>query len=109
MSESRATSARASSNSTSRTLFPPPGFDADKAAIAPSFATWRSFVITERSTPAASAAADTVVSPRINPRKISYFTDGAKNFFERPLRGAPDDDPAAPESLLVVIDKLSFE
>lgn len=82
-SDSRATSAFAASNSTSRGVLPTPGFDADKAAIAPSLATWRSFMIVERSTPAASAAALMVVSPRTSWRKISYFTDGANNFFAR--------------------------
>ena len=38
-SDSRATSAFAASNSTSRGVFPTPGFDADNAAIAPSLAT----------------------------------------------------------------------
>ena len=40
-------------------------------------------MIVERSTPAASAAALMVVSPRTSWRKISYFTDGANNFFAR--------------------------
>ncbi|MBK8458929.1 MAG: hypothetical protein IPL43_00845 [Micropruina sp.] len=49
-SASRATSALAASSSTSRTVFPTPGLDADSAAIAPSLATCRTFMIVDRST-----------------------------------------------------------
>jgi hypothetical protein len=82
-SDNRATSAFAASNSTSRAVFPTPGFDADNADMAPSLATWRSFITVDRSTPATSAAWLIVVSPRTSWRKISYFTDGANNFFAR--------------------------
>lgn len=82
-SDNRATSAFAASSSTSRAVLPTPGLDADSAARAPSLATWRSFMIVERSTPAASAAALIVVSPRTSCSQISYFTDGASNFFAR--------------------------
>ena len=82
--KSRAISALASSSSTSRTDLPGvPGFEAASAASAPSLATCRSRMIVERSTPADSAAWLIVVSPRTNCRKISYFTDGANNFFAR--------------------------
>ena len=40
-------------------------------------------MIGDRSTPADSAAALTVASPRTNCKKISYFTDGANTFFAR--------------------------
>jgi len=46
-------------------------------------ATCRTFMIVDRSTPAAVAAAATVVSPRTSCNQISYFTDGGKNFFAR--------------------------
>ncbi len=80
---SRAISACAPSSSTSRGVLPTPGFDADRAARAPSLATWRNFMIVDRSTPAASAAALIVVSPRTSCNQILYFTDGANNFFAR--------------------------
>ena len=61
-------------------------------------------MIVDRSTPAASAAALTVVSPRTSCSQISYFTDGARNFFTR--RTGPNW--AGPASLFIeVIDTHS--
>jgi len=56
-------------------------------------------MIVDRSTPAVSAAALIVVSPRTNCRKISNFTDGANNFFARRVGPAG----TAPASLLALV------
>ncbi len=84
----------AASNSTSRGTCPPRVSTPTRPPSRPSLATWRSFMIVDRSTPAASAAWLIVVSPRTSWRKISYFTDGANNFFARRV-GVAGEDPAS--------------
>ncbi len=56
----------------------------------------RSRLIVDRPTPAVSAAALTVVSPRTNCNQISHFTDGANNFFTRCC--GPPHSPGHPGS-----------
>ena len=87
-SVSRAISARAAASSGSgpdpgRT----PGLDAANASNAPWRATWRNFITVERSTPARSAAAAIVYSPRARLNQISYFSDGERKRLLRRLRG----------------------
>jgi hypothetical protein len=54
----------------------------------------------ERSTPARSAAALIVLSPRSSPSQISYFCDGDRNRLRRrpPLDGFCDPDSGFPDS-----------
>jgi len=67
-----------------------PGRDTANASNAPCLATWRSFMIVARSTPARSAASIIVVSPRSNCTQILYFFCGVKNRFRRrPARSTP--------------------
>ena len=89
-SPSRAASALAATNSTSRLACCPPGLDSASAASAPSLATVRSRMIVERSTPTRSAASVIVVSWRTSCSQISYFCDGVKNrLARRPSRSVP--------------------
>jgi len=82
-SDSRAISACAAASSGSGPSRRTPGRDAANASSAPSFATVRSFMIVERSTPARSAASIVLNSPRNSPIQISYFCEGERNRFGR--------------------------
>src|SRR5436190_1486938 len=102
-SDSRAISARASANSGSTPPALTPGRDAAKASSAPCFATVRSFITVERSTPARSAASLIVLSPRSRPIQISYFCDGDRNRLRRrafcgPCSVIPDSSSTSPRA-----------
>src|SRR6478735_9876779 len=87
VSDNRAISAFAASNSTSRAPALIPGRDSANAANAPSLATCRIRTTVVRSTPADAAASAIVTSPRTNCKKISYFCVGVRNrFARRPAR-----------------------
>src|SRR3954453_23609383 len=83
-SESLAISARAAASSGSGPLLAlTPGLDAANASNAPCRATWRNFMTVERSSPARSAAAAIVYSPRTKLNQICYFSLGERNLLPR--------------------------
>jgi len=99
-SDNLAISASAATSSGSRPAALTPGREAASAFSAPCRATWRSFMIVERSTPARSAASRVVISPRTSATQISYFCDGDKNRLRRrpPPTGPIDLVPAHPDN-----------
>src|SRR4051794_40246368 len=90
VSDNRAISAFAASNSPSRAGARIPGRDSASAASAPSLATCRIRSTVERSTWCTAAASAIVTSCRTSCSQISYFCDGLRNrFARRPARSVP--------------------